>query len=307
MPARAASGAPLPLRGDLGAPDRGGSGRRLLSAQLISAAADECQMDRLTSPDADEWPSSEAASAPTVGDDVLDRETIDTIEELHSAVVRAEAEQRFGMVRGRRPRPPVEAQAAEYAFLAMHGFATYNDFRLRIRRSTARPVPTIESGPRDERNLLPADRGVLPAKPDASGQMTDQAEPSRLAVTGLQAESGDAAGAEFLRRIRPLLAAFQADADELIASRVEDVERQSAEIVDRASDEAAEIVGRATRAADAVTALVMDAAGQSEHLLAVTEVVPTHIGNLREQTTAVLEALAHLAVNGSAPSGTDAP
>ena len=69
--------------------------------------------------------------------DVLDRETIDQIEELHGAVVRAEAEQRFGLLRGKRTRQVAEAEAAEQAFLNQHGFATYNDFRLRIRRSTA--------------------------------------------------------------------------------------------------------------------------------------------------------------------------
>ncbi len=69
--------------------------------------------------------------------DVLDRETIDQIEELHGAVVRAEAEQRFGLLRGKRTRQVAEAEAAEHAYLNQNGFATYNDFRLRIRRSTA--------------------------------------------------------------------------------------------------------------------------------------------------------------------------
>jgi hypothetical protein len=50
--------------------------------------------------------------------------------------VRAEAEQRFGLLRGKRTRQVAEAEAAEQAFLNEHGFATYNDFRLRIRRST---------------------------------------------------------------------------------------------------------------------------------------------------------------------------
>jgi len=68
--------------------------------------------------------------------DVLDRDTIEKIEELHATVVRAEAEQRFGLLRGKRTRQVAEAEAAEQAFLHEHGFATYNDFRLRIRRST---------------------------------------------------------------------------------------------------------------------------------------------------------------------------
>jgi cell division septum initiation protein DivIVA len=82
--------------------------------------------------------------------DVLDRETIDQIEELHGAVVRAEAEQRFGLLRGKRTRQVAEAEAAEQAFLNQHGFATYNDFRLRIRRSTAlheqEPTAALDGG-----------------------------------------------------------------------------------------------------------------------------------------------------------------
>ncbi len=67
---------------------------------------------------------------------MLDRDTIEQIEELHAAVVRAEAEQRFGLLRGKRTRQVAEAEAAEQAYLNAQGFATYNDFRLRIRRST---------------------------------------------------------------------------------------------------------------------------------------------------------------------------
>ena len=77
--------------------------------------------------------------------DVLDRETIDRIEELHGAVVRSEAEQRFGLLRGKRTRQVAEAEAAEQAFLSANGFATYNDFRLRIRRSTALQGPATEA------------------------------------------------------------------------------------------------------------------------------------------------------------------
>jgi vacuolar-type H+-ATPase subunit H len=103
--------------------------------------------------------------------DVLDRETIDQIEELHGAVVRAEAEQRFGLLRGKRTRQVAEAEAAEQAFLHQHGFATYNDFRLRIRRSTAlheqEPAAALDGG------LAFHDGIDAPAASDPREQPTD--------------------------------------------------------------------------------------------------------------------------------------
>ncbi len=196
-----------------GTPERpcGGAGAGLLSTQLLDAAADECQMDRLTSLDADESLSS-AVSAPSVGDDVLDRETIDTIEELHSAVVQAEAEQRFGLTRGRRPRPPVEAQAAEHAFLAVRGFATYNDFRLRIRRSTAGPgaargpsrvarTTRRRRAPRgnDWRNPTP----MVRRRTSRSGRAPLRSPRSKPRVVMLRAPSSNAASGHSSPRSRP--------------------------------------------------------------------------------------------------------
>jgi hypothetical protein len=108
--------------------------------------------------------------------DVLDREAIDKIEALHSAVVRAEAEQRFGLLRGKRSRQLVEAEAAEQGFLEEQGFATYNDFRLRIRRSTISEEPQ-EAGESstyvwdddyDERGFFPDGEGE-PNDPDDHG------------------------------------------------------------------------------------------------------------------------------------------
>src|SRR5579872_3090275 len=71
----------------------------------------------------------------------LDSATISAIEALHAAVLKAEAEQRFGLLRGRRSKQLTEAEDAEKEFLDANGFATYNDFRLRVRRSTPAPPP----------------------------------------------------------------------------------------------------------------------------------------------------------------------
>jgi len=71
----------------------------------------------------------------------LDSATISAIEALHATVLKAEAEQRFGLLRGRRTKQLTDAEEAEREFLDRNGFATYNDFRLRIRRSTPAPPP----------------------------------------------------------------------------------------------------------------------------------------------------------------------
>ncbi len=71
----------------------------------------------------------------------LDSATISAIETLHATVLKAEAEQRFGLLRGRRTKQLTEAEEAENEFLERNGFATYNDFRLRVRRSTPAPPP----------------------------------------------------------------------------------------------------------------------------------------------------------------------
>ena len=71
----------------------------------------------------------------------LDAATISGIEALHAAVLKGEAEQRFGLLRGRRSKQLTEAEEAEKEFLDRNGFATYNDFRLRVRRSTPAPPP----------------------------------------------------------------------------------------------------------------------------------------------------------------------
>ncbi len=212
----------------------------------------------------------------------MDRDTINTIEELHSAVMRADAERRFGPIRGKRTTAPTDAQAAEQAFLAQHGFATYNDFRLRIRRSTASPADTVDPAAGTDDGMAAEGAGARPA--DLSPPAT---------VTPPQRDRAETPN-EFRRRIEALCGAFQNDAEELIAVRLDDVERQAGLIVDQASSEAAEIIGRATRAHDAVTAVVEDVTHQAEHLLAVIGDLPGRVDDVRTKTGAVLRALGQL-------------
>ena len=105
-------------------------------------------------------------------DDVLDRETVDRIEELHAAVAHAEAEQRFGMLRGKRSAHFTEAEDAERAFLNSLGFASYNDYRLRIRRSTAATGWADERGADGRSEPPPAG---APEATDAGGPVWAQA------------------------------------------------------------------------------------------------------------------------------------
>jgi hypothetical protein len=87
-------------------------------------------------------------------DDVLDAGTIWKIEQLQGAVLELEGERRFGRSPGRSGE--LEALQDEVqALLEAHGFTSYNDYRLRVRRSRAattvdpRPAaPAVPPAPR---------------------------------------------------------------------------------------------------------------------------------------------------------------
>jgi hypothetical protein len=228
------------------------------------------------------------APSSTAGD-ILDPDTIDMIEELHSAVVRAEAEQRFGLIRGRRTHPPVEAHAAEQAFLAAHGFATYNDFRLRIRRSTARAVDTTDTL---------AGGGSDVTAENSVGRLDDR--PPRADVT--PADGVESAN-DLRRRIHALRSAFQEDATELISVQIEQVDRQAGLIVGEASKEAADIIGQARRAHEAVAALIKDVTRQAEQLLAATADLSALIDGARAPTGNVRHGLGELSGRDSTARG----
>jgi len=261
--------------------------------------------------------------------DVLDRATIDRIEELHGAVVRAEAEQRFGLLRGKRTRQVAEAEAAEQAFLSANGFASYNDFRLRIRRSTAlhdstagaevtweaddnlepdygsaasgsgwEPRADLEDpDPREEVDL----DDEFDAEPDDErpeegsalmGPPPDTA-PASVPPSPAVAPRAETPGAapDFRRLTEPLFATLQAETDRFVASRLEEAERHAADIVARASREANEILSQAARAREAAKAMADDVARRSEAFLSLTEELPARVSSVRDGITAELRSL----------------
>ena len=260
--------------------------------------------------------------------DVLDRDVVDKIEALHGAVVRAEAEQRFGLLRGKRSRQLIEAESAEQTFLKEQGFATYNDFRLRIRRSTTTEGPANaedsstfvwdddydelaffpDADPDTTENETRADEGTgdHPSPEEGSedmGPLPDpapvQAAPPPPGAAAKPRMDADAASNVDLRRLtEPLFATLQAETDKFVAARLDAAERQAAEIVSRASKEAAEIISRAARMHEAVKSLVEDVTRQSETFLGITEELPGRIAQIRECVTADLRNLRELGDGG---------
>jgi hypothetical protein len=103
--------------------------------------------------------------------DVLDTPTIERIEELHGAVVWAEKDRRFGMLRPRRDEEIRAARSAEEVFLNEHGFATYTDYRLRVRRSRVAAPAQV-----DRKEPIAAPEPVAPPEPVAVAEMDAEAE-----------------------------------------------------------------------------------------------------------------------------------
>jgi len=99
-------------------------------------------------------------------DDVLSTDTIARIEELHTAVLWAEKERRFGMLRARRAEELRAAMSAEEEFLNEQGFATYNDYRLRIRRSQVERPEPVEPEPVHCDPVAPEPTATEEATPD---------------------------------------------------------------------------------------------------------------------------------------------
>jgi hypothetical protein len=221
-------------------------------------------------------------------DDVLERGAVNRIEELHGAVARAEAEQRFGVFRGRRSPRLAAAEAVELAFLNQLGFATYNDYRLRIRRST------VERG-RPEPALPPAPEAAMPAAacppsepPPASVEprsATAEVPPPDSSEPRLPSEPPDVRGqeerpprvtklcAEVAGAVDGFFARLRSEADRLAEARLNQAEHEALEIRDRAGREAAELMGRARLVGDAVKAAVDDLARLSEVVLRARETV----------------------------------
>ena len=263
------------------------------------------------------------------GSDALGRETIDEIESLHAAAVRAEAEQRFGLLKGRRPQQPTGAEAAELRFLARHGFASYTDFRLRIRRSTVTPAhATNPVAPCDDEQVWFAEdepisgaTGTTPG-PRVVESVVDSDSPAHgadMATGSAQAERTqppDRSESTMPRWDRPTVpsttdvraltepvyAALEAETGRFIASRIDAAATREADIIERASIQAAEILAHAAiEAADLADRAIGDADAAEAtaarlilhctHLLVIADGLAAPVASIRTHLAADIDAL----------------
>jgi hypothetical protein len=202
-------------------------------------------------------------------DDVLDRETVDRIEELHAAVARAEAEQRFGVLRKRSGQ--AEAEAAEREFLHGRGFASYTDYRLRIRRSRVggRYDPSVTPAPVVSREHGPVAPGpVVRNEPEQ-----DRGAPASRGVEWALAAGAPTQCAELARAYDQFFVRLRAEADRLVELRLQHAEREAADVRDSAAREAAELMRHAREVGGAVRSLIGDLANLSEVSLRAMETV----------------------------------
>ncbi|HVM63613.1 MAG TPA: hypothetical protein VMU14_02045 [Acidimicrobiales bacterium] len=175
--------------------------------------------------------------------DVLDADTIWKIEQLQTAVLELEGERRFGRSSARSGE--LEALQKEVqALLEEHGFASYNDYRLCVRRAraattvgpppsapgawvAAAPVPYVEA---EEPGADGDAGGAEPCgEPEGHGPGSALASPGAseaLVVLGqvpedMLAPSGDAAVA----RAEELALALRREFDRQLAERVQQAQR----------------------------------------------------------------------------------
>ena len=170
---------------------------------------------------------SQAQGAPTAALVTLEASLVKEIEELHGLVMGNRAAGWFGMPPASSPTQIKDAEAAEQALLAKHGFASYDDFHGRAGGSTARTQPDDSQSV----GLPGSDTGVAPRSPEMP--------------IGPDARDG----------IESLRAVVQARADQLVDELNADLERRIALILQRGSDEFAEIMQRLDEGRQAVSAL----------------------------------------------------
>jgi len=212
--------------------------------------------------------------------DTLHPATVAEIERLRTAVLNAEAEQRFGVGHGRRSDLVLAAEEAERTFLNAHGFATYNDYRLRIRRSTvisASSVGGATSTP-DASLTEPDDVAAdTPTGPDAADveAESDSAVAVDRAVESLPRPQLDgapagAAGEHLHAFASVFVAAVITATDEMVASVIDAAEAQAATTLAQASTQAADITERAERVREAARSVADRTAQHLDTLHAFT-------------------------------------
>jgi hypothetical protein len=235
-------------------------------------------------------------------DDVLDVVTAARIEELHAAVLQLEGEGRFGRLRSSRAQEVADAHDAEQAFLNEHGFATYNDYRLRIRRTvTGAPGPSRSTGAPAPN--APCDAPTATEQSDEGGTAP---EASPLSVEGpvLGADELAAAVDEGAPRGRahpassavplqtePWIAAVRREFDSYVIAQSELAEARAALARDEASRRAADIVAQATGCFEESQAFLAEVTALTERIVAPFDSLLVLMAERRAPVDATVSAL----------------
>ena len=223
--------------------------------------------------------------------DVLDSQTVDEIERLRSAVVHAEAEHRFGVGRGKRSELLVAAEEAEHAFLNSHDFGSYNDYRLRIRRSTvisasdvgdASPTPDVPKPDAD--SFRSASTGPDTAVDQPRADSAADADPVVDTHPRPQPDppSTDSASPDLHSLAITFAAAVTSASDGIVAALIAAAEAQAADILAQASTQAGDITDRAEK----IRAIARSVADSNAQRLATLQGLTTDIERLGRTNTA---------------------
>jgi len=220
--------------------------------------------------------------------DTLHPATVEEIERLRSAVLNAEAEQRFSVGRGRKSDLLLAAEEAERIFLNAHDFATYNDYRLRIRRSIALPATqaVANEDPRpDAEGSEPGDAsGSAATGPDVASELAQDPAVCQSVVDPRPQEDltpADSSGGDLWALVRRFEDDVTTGVDALVTARLSEAEMQAADVLARASTQAEEISTQVARLRAAAQSAADATARHLETLLTLTESVPTEIERVR--------------------------
>jgi len=206
-------------------------------------------------------------------DDTLDPPTVDRIEALHSAVLAAEAERRFSKFGGRRAQELEDARAAEQEFLDAQGFASYNDYRLRIRRSAAVVTPVVGDAPSSGDDAGAAGNREAPCDPggpcgpvDGEVPAVPDAGPEQLVTSGV----AQAVPAVAPLQTGPFMAELKRELDAYLTDQSKIADARAARIVEDASRRGADVVAHARRRLEEAELLMAQATGLAQQMSAST-------------------------------------
>src|SRR5581483_3965593 len=230
-------------------------------------------MDALMNGDVSEFLERRKAEAGLPVDDTLDPPTVARIEALHSAVLAAEAERRFSKFGGRRSQELEDACTAEQAFLEAQGFASYNDYRLRIRRSAPAVAQLVGDAPStgDETaetgyDGIACDAECPPGSVEGEASTVPGGGPDRLVTSGPQAAPQAAS-----LQTGPFIAELKRELDAYLADQTEKTDARAAKIVEAASRRGAEMIAQARQRLEEAELLMSDATAVARSVTAPVE------------------------------------